>query len=98
MLKTWFDLHRDNPYPRGAEVDNLMAATGLTKDQVKNWFVNKRQRVSAAKPKRRGVWDEPSSKRAKSRRGAARRVEKEEEEEDEDEGVGEEREDGVETL
>jgi len=44
ILHKWFNTHISHPYPTGAEKNKLMELTGLSKTQIKNWFVNHRTR------------------------------------------------------
>ncbi|KAL0482378.1 hypothetical protein AKO1_013010 [Acrasis kona] len=44
ILMSWFHQHLHNPYPSKEEKASLMDATGLSKLQIKNWFVNHRIR------------------------------------------------------
>ena len=47
LLKDWLlsDEHKANPYPTEQEKRELMQATGLTRKQLCNWFVNSRKRI-----------------------------------------------------
>jgi hypothetical protein len=47
-LQTWLDDHASCPYPTTDEKNELAKATGLTIQQVCNWFVNARKRQSSA--------------------------------------------------
>ena len=68
-LTAWLKAHLDHPYPDDDEKDALLAHTGITVQQMNNWFVNARRRAvhrlraEAARKKRSsvvGVWeDEP---------------------------------------
>ncbi|KAL9658159.1 hypothetical protein ABK040_013071 [Willaertia magna] len=44
ILKNWFNEHFSNPYPTENEKKELSSSTGLTLQQVNNWFVNARVR------------------------------------------------------
>ena len=44
ILTTWFAQHELNPYPNDAERQELLDATGLRPQQLKNWFINHRKR------------------------------------------------------
>ncbi|KAK3598149.1 hypothetical protein CHS0354_030671 [Potamilus streckersoni] len=46
ILNNWFDSHRDNPYPLEEEKKELALQCGITLDQVKSWFANKRSRTN----------------------------------------------------
>ncbi|KAF2175787.1 hypothetical protein K469DRAFT_763494 [Zopfia rhizophila CBS 207.26] len=45
ILKTWFNAHRDSPYPTEDEKVHLCNQTGLSMNQVSNWFINARRRA-----------------------------------------------------
>ena len=42
-LNKWFFDHRNNPYPSGTEKSKLCKSTDLDKQQICNWFSNKRR-------------------------------------------------------
>lgn len=44
VLNKWLSIHTHHPYPTVAEVESIMKQTGLTKQQVLNWFANARRR------------------------------------------------------
>ncbi|CAJ0554940.1 Ff.00g134530.m01.CDS01 [Fusarium sp. VM40] len=44
ILRQWFDVHSDAPYPDDATKEALRRSTGLTKTQLTNWFANTRRR------------------------------------------------------
>ena len=44
-IKKWFDDHIDKPFPNPEEKEELATQTGLTVEQIKNWFINKRKRT-----------------------------------------------------
>ncbi len=44
VLTRWFLEHQDKPYPTPAQKNELVAQTGLTSTQVRNWFTNIRKR------------------------------------------------------
>ncbi|VFQ99181.1 unnamed protein product [Cuscuta campestris] len=45
ILRTWLFEHFLNPYPSDSEKLMLASQTGLTKNQVSNWFINVRVRL-----------------------------------------------------
>ncbi|KAI8379742.1 homeobox KN domain-containing protein [Radiomyces spectabilis] len=45
ILKQWLIDHCDNPYPTEDEKDELKHVTGLTLNQISNWFINARRRI-----------------------------------------------------
>ncbi|KAF2732358.1 Homeodomain-like protein [Polyplosphaeria fusca] len=47
ILKAWFQSHRVSPYPSEDEKNQLCQQTGLTLNQVSNWFINARRRAPA---------------------------------------------------
>ncbi|KAF2085500.1 hypothetical protein K490DRAFT_9415, partial [Saccharata proteae CBS 121410] len=44
VLKQWFEDHKDSPYPSEDEKTALCERTGLSLNQVSNWFINARRR------------------------------------------------------
>ena len=44
VLSSWFESHWNNPYPNDDTKHELAETTGLTTEQVSNWFINERQR------------------------------------------------------
>ncbi|EFQ32278.1 hypothetical protein CGRA01v4_11139 [Colletotrichum graminicola] len=44
ILKAWFDNHEHHPYPTPEEARKLEKQTGLSKQQLTNWFANTRRR------------------------------------------------------
>ncbi|XP_064599380.1 uncharacterized protein LOC135465928 [Liolophura sinensis] len=44
LLELWYEQHIDHPYPTPSETESLATACGLTQEQVKKWFANKRNR------------------------------------------------------
>ncbi|CBF86025.1 protein ahpA [Aspergillus nidulans FGSC A4] len=44
ILKAWFHAHLDHPYPSEEDKQMLMSRTGLTINQISNWFINARRR------------------------------------------------------
>ncbi|KXH38842.1 hypothetical protein CNYM01_06021 [Colletotrichum nymphaeae SA-01] len=44
VLKTWFENHERHPYPTPDQAERLLKQTGLTKQQLTNWFANTRRR------------------------------------------------------
>ncbi|RMD43361.1 hypothetical protein DV735_g1755, partial [Chaetothyriales sp. CBS 134920] len=55
ILRSWFQDHLDHPYPSEEEKQMFIAQTGLTLNQISNWFINARRRqlpaLKAAKEK-----------------------------------------------
>lgn len=45
VLKQWLIDHCRNPYPTEAEKTSLKDKTGLTLNQISNWFINARRRL-----------------------------------------------------
>ncbi|GMH43892.1 hypothetical protein BSKO_11826 [Bryopsis sp. KO-2023] len=45
VLREWLLQHFDKPYPTDQEKDMLSEATGLSRTQVSNWFINARVRT-----------------------------------------------------
>ncbi|KAI8335635.1 homeobox KN domain-containing protein [Choanephora cucurbitarum] len=45
VLKQWLIEHCRNPYPTEAEKTGLKEKTGLTLNQISNWFINARRRL-----------------------------------------------------
>ncbi|XP_065175440.1 homeobox protein Meis2-like isoform X2 [Sycon ciliatum] len=51
-LKEWYSKHKENPYPTAQEKEMLIAKSEktfgftMTKQQLDNWFINQRRRVS----------------------------------------------------
>lgn len=44
LMESWYDNHLEHPYPNPDAIDRLSAAGGVTAEQVKKWFANKRNR------------------------------------------------------
>ncbi|KAI8833357.1 homeobox KN domain-containing protein, partial [Chytridium lagenaria] len=44
ILIAWLNLNRDHPYPSEIHKSALAQRTGLTMQQVNNWFINARRR------------------------------------------------------
>lgn len=44
-LRTWLLNHVDHPYPTEEEKRQLCDATGLSMNQISNWFINARRRI-----------------------------------------------------
>uniref|UniRef100_A0A7S1BPM6 Homeobox domain-containing protein n=1 Tax=Corethron hystrix TaxID=216773 RepID=A0A7S1BPM6_9STRA len=49
ILKTWFRSHIDLPFPSRHDESALLEQTGLSKNQLRNWFANARQRLTQLK-------------------------------------------------
>ncbi|CAO3649477.1 unnamed protein product [Cunninghamella echinulata] len=45
ILKEWLSEHKKHPYPTEEEKDALAKQTGLTLNQISNWFINARRRI-----------------------------------------------------
>lgn len=45
LMKKWLFEHLFNPYPTEEEKKSLMRQTGLSMNQVSNWFINARRRI-----------------------------------------------------
>ncbi|GME95892.1 unnamed protein product [[Candida] boidinii] len=44
VLLSWLNEHLDHPYPNSKEKVELMYQTGLSSQQLSNWFINARRR------------------------------------------------------
>jgi hypothetical protein len=44
ILKKWVEEHKDNPYPNEEEKSRFCRETGLSTQQINNWFINARRR------------------------------------------------------
>ncbi|KAH7183576.1 uncharacterized protein B0J16DRAFT_386649 [Fusarium flagelliforme] len=44
VLNKWLSAHTHHPYPTVAEVESMIRQTGLSKQQILNWFANARRR------------------------------------------------------
>ncbi|KAK9470129.1 homeobox KN domain-containing protein [Dipodascopsis tothii] len=44
ILRAWLEEHLQHPYPTEEEKNMLMMKTGLTMNQISNWFINARRR------------------------------------------------------
>ncbi len=44
LLRAWIDAHSDHPFPNDDEKDMLVLQTGLTFEQLQDWFINARRR------------------------------------------------------
>ncbi|CAO3696529.1 unnamed protein product [Rhizopus stolonifer] len=44
-LRTWLLQHKRHPYPSEKEKFDLAQQTGLTVNQISNWFINARRRI-----------------------------------------------------
>ncbi|KAI8067976.1 hypothetical protein BC940DRAFT_319084 [Gongronella butleri] len=45
ILREWLAEHKKHPYPTEEEKDFLAKRTGLTLNQISNWFINARRRI-----------------------------------------------------
>ncbi|KAG8668027.1 hypothetical protein FPOAC2_10213 [Fusarium poae] len=50
VLNKWLSNHTHHPYPTIAEVESIIRQTGLSKQQVLNWFANARRRKKFERP------------------------------------------------
>ncbi|KAF2104610.1 hypothetical protein NA57DRAFT_51429 [Rhizodiscina lignyota] len=44
ILKKWVEEHKENPYPTEEEKSHFCRETGLSTQQINNWFINARRR------------------------------------------------------
>ncbi|KAF2077772.1 hypothetical protein CYY_000893 [Polysphondylium violaceum] len=44
ILDSWLKSHLEHPYPSPEEKENLQKSTGLSPNQISNWFINTRRR------------------------------------------------------
>lgn len=44
ILRQWLNEHIEHPYPTDEQKQELMKLTGLTLNQLSNWFINARRR------------------------------------------------------
>ena len=52
ILTNWYERHIEHPYPTVSAAEVLAKAGGITTEQVKKWFANKRMRNANTKPQR----------------------------------------------
>ncbi|ORZ17769.1 hypothetical protein BCR42DRAFT_239662 [Absidia repens] len=45
ILRDWLSDHKKHPYPTEEEKGDLARCTGLTLNQISNWFINARRRI-----------------------------------------------------
>lgn len=50
VLKSWFEHHGEYPYPTLEEVHQLHGQTGLSVQQIRDWFANSRRRAKRRLP------------------------------------------------
>ncbi|XP_060062996.1 uncharacterized protein LOC132543504 [Ylistrum balloti] len=50
-MMSWYESHRENPYPSKVEKEMMAKLGGITVTQVKSWFANKRNRNNNTRPK-----------------------------------------------
>ena len=48
-MTSWYDQHADHPYPTRAELSVLAETCGISVEQVRKWFYNRRQRLGDVK-------------------------------------------------
>ena len=60
QLRTWIVLHARHPYPTADEKRHLLRQTGITLEQLNNWFINARRRVLVGHVRRRQA-EEPDA-------------------------------------
>ncbi|KAI9202691.1 homeobox KN domain-containing protein [Polychytrium aggregatum] len=53
ILTSWLMEHHDHPYPSDSEKNRLANGTGLSIQQINDWFINSRRRLLKKKPKKR---------------------------------------------
>ncbi|KXH30177.1 hypothetical protein CSIM01_00891 [Colletotrichum simmondsii] len=44
-LRAWYDIHSDHPYPSTEDVHHIGNHTGLSRQQIRDWFANSRRRA-----------------------------------------------------
>ncbi|OAL54692.1 hypothetical protein IQ07DRAFT_558945 [Pyrenochaeta sp. DS3sAY3a] len=54
VLRGWIEDHRGYPYPDESQKEMLKSQTGLTSDQITNWFANARRREKVRAVRRKG--------------------------------------------
>lgn len=52
VMNTWYEDNLDNPYPSKEQKQQLAEQGGITVNQVKSWFANKRNRSNNTRPKK----------------------------------------------
>ncbi|KAH9499605.1 hypothetical protein Btru_074248 [Bulinus truncatus] len=51
IMSKWYTENINNPYPSKADKEEMAQQGGITENQVKSWFANKRNRTNNTKPK-----------------------------------------------
>lgn len=59
LLRNWLYEHTHHPYPSEDEKSQLAAQTGLTINQISNWFINARRRILQPTDSKAGVMASP---------------------------------------
>ena len=49
VMTSWYDQHADHPYPTRAELSIMAETCGISAEQVRKWFYNRRQRLGNVK-------------------------------------------------
>ena len=49
VMTSWYDQHTDHPYPTRAELSVMADTCGISAEQVRKWFYNRRQRLGNVK-------------------------------------------------
>lgn len=75
VLKSWFEHHLEHPYPTLEEVHQLQGQTGLSVQQVRDWFANSRRRAKRRSPLHGTVDSQTRSPHGSSPRDIPQRLE-----------------------
>ena len=49
VMTSWYDQHADHPYPTRTELSVMAETCGISAEQVRKWFYNRRQRLGNVK-------------------------------------------------